>query len=146
MLKTDLEEYLYRNIPIAQSLGVKVHTITNEGLSLSAPFDKNINHKKTVFGGSLQSVATLACWSLLYTLLMDSKPEIVIVKSAMSFSLPTIGNFIARAEVPTIQKWEKFLKVYENKRSGKITVNAMIEVDAKKTAQFTGVFAAYKRK
>ena len=55
----NLEKYLHKHIPISSAMGVKVDVASSERVVLSAPFLNNINHKQTVFGGSLHAVATL---------------------------------------------------------------------------------------
>jgi thioesterase domain-containing protein len=40
-------------------------------LTLKAPFAPNINDKGTVFAGTLNAVATLAGWSLLWLILRE---------------------------------------------------------------------------
>lgn len=141
----EVTEYLYTNIPISRALGVKVESIEERTLTLSAVFSKNINHKKTVFGGSLQSIATLSCWSWLYTRLRSSRPEIVIVESSMQFPRPTTGDFFARAVAPETEIWERFVRVYEKKGKGKIALHAEIGDQSGITAHFSGVFAALSR-
>jgi thioesterase domain-containing protein len=66
-----LKEYLYQHIPLSQALGLEVIEASLENIVLGAPFLPNINHKHTVFGGSLHALSTLACWSL-----NSFKPEI----------------------------------------------------------------------
>ncbi|MGE3318012.1 MAG: YiiD C-terminal domain-containing protein [Candidatus Berkiella sp.] len=48
-----IQHYLSEHIPITQALGIKVELLSDNEVIVSAPLDHNINHKKTVFGGSL---------------------------------------------------------------------------------------------
>jgi len=138
-----LKKYLYTHIPITQDLGIGVVSIESGKLVLSADFQKNINHKKTVFGGSLQSVATLSAWSLIYTYQQESRPEIVIMDSKMKFLKPTTGDFQAVAYTPSNEAWDRFEKVYSQKGSGKIVVDSKITCNGVVTATFQGIFAVY---
>jgi len=52
-LRSTLEDYLWEHIPISKAMGVRVDSASLEKVILEAPFTNNINHKKTVFGGSL---------------------------------------------------------------------------------------------
>ena len=64
--KKQLENYLHKHIPISSAMGIHVDHAATDHIILKAPLSNNINHKMTVFGGSLHSAATLACWSLLH--------------------------------------------------------------------------------
>ena len=98
-----LEDYLYRNIPISEAMGVRVARASTDSISLTAPLQANINHKRTAFGGSLQAVATLACWTLLHVNLReDADPsEIVITNSNIDYIRPVTADFTATAETLT---------------------------------------------
>ncbi|HBQ60600.1 MAG TPA: thioesterase, partial [Balneolaceae bacterium] len=51
MTKTQIEEYLYKHIPITKALGVEVVEFSKEGVQFKAPLTNNINHRSTAFGG-----------------------------------------------------------------------------------------------
>ena len=95
----NLENYLLQHIPLSAAIGVKVEAALSEHVILSAPFLNNINHKNTVFGGSLHAVATLACWSLLYVNLLEMSEkniQIVIASSEIFYTAPVISDFKSR--------------------------------------------------
>lgn len=91
--QTSLKTYLQSHIPISEAMGVCVEHASKEKVILTAPFANNINHKKTVFGGSLHAVATLACWSLLHLNLEEV--QIVITRSEVDYRAPVDGDFKA---------------------------------------------------
>ena len=138
-----LEKYLIANIPITKAMGVRVDSISLEKAILSADFKCNINHKKTAFGGSLHAVATLACWSLLHTHLLEYRAEIVITKSSVDYLKPVTADFEAHAFMPSEQVWHRFLQVLESKGKAKIQVNAQIFQGGKNAVNFVGTFAAF---
>lgn len=49
-----LESYLYQHIPISKAIGIKALHASTDKVILATPFSNNINHKKTIFGGSLR--------------------------------------------------------------------------------------------
>ena len=61
-----IEELFYSKIPITRALGVVVEDYDGQRLVLSAPLDKNVNHLCTAFGGSLNALAVLSGYGLLW--------------------------------------------------------------------------------
>ncbi len=74
--------YFTVQIILRIQIGIRVDISSLEKVVLEAPFLNNINHKQTVFGGSLHAVTTLACWSLLHinlVALFEDPIQIVIL-------------------------------------------------------------------
>ena len=97
-----LQQTLSLEIPITEHLGITVEGYDGECLTLTAPLEQNVNHKKTAFGGSLNTLLTLAGWGLLWLLLKehDIEAEIVIQESVVSYLLPVTRDFSARCRQP----------------------------------------------
>ena len=66
----ELQKVLHLEIQLTRAIGIEVVEYGENGLTLYAPLDNNINHKSTAFGGSLYSVSVLTGWGLLYLLLI----------------------------------------------------------------------------
>lgn len=144
--KTELEDYMHQNIPLSQAIGIRVELATPQGIILSAPFSNNINHQKTVFGGSLHAVATLACWSLVYLNVAELKPiDIVITSSKIDYLLPVTADFKAQCQLPQDKAWQRFLSMVQLKDKGRVSLHATIYQDGKLAVDYTGTFAAIKR-
>ncbi|MFC4347360.1 YiiD C-terminal domain-containing protein [Kordiimonas lipolytica] len=141
-----LEAYLYKNIPISHVMGVRVTFASAEKISLTAPLAANINHKRTVFGGSLQAVATLACWTLLHVNLReDTDPsEIVITNSNIDYVRPVTSDFTATASLPDAARWQQFLKTFDRHGRARIQMTAHVMQDEEVAIDYTGTFAALK--
>lgn len=125
----DLEKYLHEQIPISSAIGVKVDVVSQEKVVLSAPFLNNINHKQTVFGGSLHAVATLTCWSLLHVNLVElfkDPVQIVIANSEIKYLVPVTSNFKAECLHPHTNVWERFLTILRKKGKARLQLNAKI--------------------
>lgn len=136
-----LEEYLYQHIPITQAMGIKVQEANSQKVILFAPFANNINHQKTVFGGSLHAVATLACWSLIHLNLNNPKAQIVITNSEVDYLAPVDGDFIAECTMPEANVWERFLHILQAKGKARILLSAKINHNHKLAVDYQGVFA-----
>ena len=109
-----LQEYLEKNIPITKSMELSVKEITPERIIIRVPLAPNVNHKSTVFGGSLNAAATLACWGMIYAKLsphfndFGSKcPEIVISSSSVSYLKPVDQDFEVICQSPEREDWER---------------------------------------
>jgi thioesterase domain-containing protein len=137
---TKLEEYLHQHIPIASAMGVSVETATSDQIVLKAPLANNINHKKTVFGGSLHAVATLACWSLLHVNLEDA--QIVIASSEIQYLHPVTRDFQAECRMADRKVWERYVKIFQKKGKARIKLSAMIYQEGKLCVDYSGVFVA----
>lgn len=147
--KTVLQGYLHKNIPITSALGLEVDSVSLNKVVLSAPFSKNLNHKMTVFGGSLHAVATMACWCLLEINLekiCGGGFQIVIANSNVDFLAPVEADFKAEACKPDHAAWERFLKTFERMGKARITVRSTISHGHKLCVDYTGVFVAVKTK
>lgn len=142
--KKTLEAYIFTHIPISSSMGVGVEYLSLEEVILSAPISSNVNHKKTVFGGSLQAVATLACWSLLYVNLkeLEYPAEIVISESHIKYLLPVTYDFKVCCLRPGFNDWEKFIKTLKKHKKARIQINATIFQDSKLALEYQGTFVA----
>jgi thioesterase domain-containing protein len=62
----EVEAYLHRHIPLSADMGVAVVACEDAGVTLRAPLAPNINHRATVFGGSVSAVTILAAWTWLH--------------------------------------------------------------------------------
>lgn len=136
--------YLNQHIPISRAMGIKVMVATLDKVVLSAPFAENINHKKTVFGGSLHAVATLACWCLLHLHLKDQPFQIVITSSTVEYLAPVEADFAAECRLPGTQEWQRFLKMLNAKGKGRVALAARIFNQGRLAVDYQGTFAGLK--
>jgi len=143
MTLKDLENYLHENIPISKAMGITALEVSKNKVTLQANFKKNINHKKTAFGGSLHAVCALSCWSLLYVNLEQFQPcEIIIAQSNVNYLAPVTEDFKAICTFPEKADWDKFLKAFVSKKKGRIALKSQIYQKEQLAVEFTGVFAA----
>lgn len=147
-MEKQLEAYLHAHIPISKSMGITVEPSSLQKVILAAPFENNINHKKTVFGGSLHAVATLACWSLLHLNLKDLHDhiQIVITKSHIEYLAPVEGDFKAICHMPEPDKWQYFLKTLQRKGKARIQLSAQIHYNNKLSVDYQAQFAVIQIK
>lgn len=137
-----LQEYLDHAIPLVPQMQVQVDELSDTGLVLSAPLAPNRNHIGTVFGGSLNGIATLACWGLVWLLLHGRGAHIVIHEGRMKFSRPATARFVAICNIPERDILENFTNQYTQRGRARIALTASVLCDNSKVAEFEGSFAA----
>lgn len=144
-----LEQVLHSDIPLTQDMGVKVLSWHNHQLRLHLPLTPNINHKSTLFGGSLYCGAVLAGWGWLHLRLQEagiSDGHIVIQDGQISYPLPVRHDAVAVCEAPEPALWDKFLTTYQRRGRARLTLPTRIceqgsELEA---VRFVGQFVVHR--
>jgi thioesterase domain-containing protein len=135
----DLRATLANEMPVTQHLGIEVVGRHEGALELRAPLGANRNHQGTAFGGSLNAIATLACWSAIWLALRDAQqPGVVLIQdSAIRYLRPVTTDFSATADVAP-DRIEKLLETVRRRGRGRITVAATVSDAAGAAVTFTG--------
>lgn len=147
-MKNDAVQFqikLEHEIPIAKAMGVEVKSLTTDGVAVCAPLAPNINHKRTAFGGSVNTVAVLSCWSLVTYTIQESPFEadyIVIQDSQIDYKAPIDGDFEAESRWESEAAKEKFFSSLERRGLARVTLKSEVRVNGKVCAVFTGRFVA----
>lgn len=137
--------YMHSCIPLVAQMQVQSPLLDAAGLSLSAPLAPNINHERTAFGGSLVSLATLACWGYLWLLLEDERGMHVVVNEAnMHYLKPVTGALTARCAAPDAPALQRFLDTLARRGKARLELKAAITQDGVLCAEYTGSFVAYR--
>jgi thioesterase domain-containing protein len=140
----ELQATLYSEIPITQNMQVEVLSMDEHGLTLRAPLVANINHKGTVFAGSLNAVATLAGWGLLWVLLHDEglSAQIVIQDSQIRYLHAVQDDFQATCNLPELAQLQRFFRALREKGRGRLELTTRIIVEGEIVLLFTGRYVA----
>ncbi len=140
----ELESFLYEQIPLSRSMGVKVLSASWDGVQLTAPLHPNINHRETVFGGSMSAVAILAGWALVHVRLRQEGIEssVVIQRNTMNYDRPIPGDFTALSSVEDSTAWQRFVKVLRRKNRARIPVAVRLFSDGQRAGLLEGDFVA----
>ena len=143
----ELERTLHVEIPLTRAMGVRVVRADQNGLVIGAALAPNLNHKKTAFGGSLNSLATLACWGLIQLLVRDRGRTITVViqESSVQFLKPVMRDFEAICPLPSDPVIERFLHMLERKGRARLALDSAIHADGEIALRFRGQFVAYDR-
>ncbi len=143
---TRLERYMQRTIPLVEQMQVRVAAYGSTGLSLTAPLAPNINHEQTAFGGSLASLATLACWGYLWLLLEDEADMHMVVNEAhIRYLKPVTTILTAECTAPSAETREKFLETLKRRGKARIELKAVMTQSGGVCAEYLGSFVAYRQ-
>ena len=144
-----LESVLHHDIPLTREMGLKVLDWRDQQLRLHLPLEPNVNHKSTMFGGSLYCGAVLAGWGWLHLRLKDegiSDGHIVIQEGQISYPLPVTGDATAICPAPDAAVWKKFLAMYRRYGRARLTLDTRI-VNAggdESAVKFTGQYVLHR--
>jgi thioesterase domain-containing protein len=131
-------------IPITREIGIRVAHYDGEQLGLSAPIERNINHKSTVFAGSLNSVVTLAGWGMIWLLLKELSiaATIVIQDSASHYRRPVTRDFTAVCSRPGAEQVAQFARMLREKGRARLELAATIHEGDVLVMSFQGRYVA----
>jgi thioesterase domain-containing protein len=123
----ELRSLLATDFPLAGRLGVSVVRLEGDTVILAAPLEFNRNHEGTVFGGSLNAVATLAGWCAVWLAVTGAGMDgtIVIQDSAIRYRRPITTDFEARATMVP-ERRDRLLDALRRKGKGRITVDVTV--------------------
>lgn len=138
------QELLHAKIPITRAMGVKVEAYDGERLVLSAPLEPNVNHLGTAFGGSLNTMAVLSGYGLLWLELRDAEGHIVIRESSISYDRPVRGELRATCLRPRPEALAQFKKTFHERGKARISLSATIEDEGVTCVRFEGIFVALR--
>lgn len=151
---SDLEAYLCQalqatfahELPITRPMGILVESYDGAILTLKAPLAANINHKDTAFAGSLNAVATLAGWGLLWLVLNEAGEEakVVIQESSIQYLRPVTTDFSASCHKPSTDRLARFLDILRARGKARIELTVSIEHAGKTAVLFKGRFVAHR--
>ena len=144
-----LESILHHDIPLTRDMGLKVLDWHDQQLRLHLPLEANVNHKSTMFGGSLSCGAVLAGWGWLHLRLREEGIEdghIVIQEGQISYPLPVTMDAVSICQAPSAAVWKKFLAMYQRYGRARITLHSrIVNADSDDDAvTFTGQYVLHR--
>jgi len=139
-----IEELLHSKIPITRAMGVRVEDYDGHRLVVTAPLDANVNHLGTAFGGSLNALAVLSGYGLLWLELQDSECHIVIRSSSISYDRPVTGEILAICVRPEDEALGEFKRTFHERGKARISLAATIEEQGIIAVRFQGIFVALR--
>ena len=122
--------------------GVRVLAHDENGFILEAPVALNSNHLRTAFGGSINAVATLAAYGLLWLELRELSVHVVVAESSIRFLRPVRETIHAICQRPNPEEWAAFRTRFAEKGKAQLTLRVSVVEEGTTAAEFEGVFIA----
>ena len=141
-----LQAALAREIPLSRAMGISVASWDGRTVRLAAPLAPNVNHKATVFGGSLSAAATLAGWSALW-LLLDANglmEQVVIQDASIEYRHPVTGDFVVECSLPDDGRVAHFLATLRERGRARLELVASVTSREHDLVTFRGRYVAVR--
>ena len=138
----EAERYFHQQIPITRAMGLRVVAQGENEFIVEAPVALNSNHLGTAFGGSINAVATLAAYGLLWLELRDHAVNIVVAESSIRFLRPVRETIRAICLRPNSAEWAAFQTRFAEKGKAHITLRVNVVEGDQTAAEFEGIFVA----
>ena len=141
----DTEQYFHEQIPITRAMGVRVVAHGENQFVVEAPVALNSNHLGTAFGGSINAVATLAAYGLVWLELRESAVQVIVAESSIQFLRPVREIIRAICLRPSWDEWATFQTGFAEKGKARVTLRVRVMETGQTAAEFEGVFVARSR-
>jgi thioesterase domain-containing protein len=139
------EEFLHARIPLTRAMGLRVVGNDDAGFAVAAPVALNSNHLNTAFGGSINAVATLAAYGLLWLELRDEAADVVIRDSSIRFLRPIYETITAVCARPDAAEWSAFKANLRAKGKAPIALRVQVQENEALAAELQATFVALRR-
>ena len=139
-----LQEFLYRQIPITEAMGVEVQFPPDGSLALGAPLVRNHNHLGTAFGGSLSALLILAGYALLWRELNQPGLHIVVRDTGISYRRPVHEDLRVVCAHPGEEMLATFRDGLLRKGRARIRLEMKAEAAGQTAVEAWGVFVGVR--
>jgi thioesterase domain-containing protein len=142
MNKNEFEQLLHQQIPITKAMGFSVIEFTPSKVRILAKLD----HKSTVFGGSINCLMTVCGWAMTFINIkgIDSDAHIVIQKSNINYLVPIKEDFIAECDLTDEESKRKFIEMYTKHKKGRLSLKVSCYNENTLLAEYEGQYVAFK--
>ncbi|HEY9030499.1 MAG TPA: YiiD C-terminal domain-containing protein [Kangiella sp.] len=147
MEAAELQQLLYKEIPITQALQIKVDNLTSNSIQVSAPFEANKNIHNTAFAGSIYTTATLAGWSLVTHLVQQRQRlgSVVLASATIRYSKPINGDIVASCKIADPDIIDHFLKRFDSRGRGRLSLEIDVIEAGESKATMQADFAVLRQ-
>jgi thioesterase domain-containing protein len=142
MTPSEIEHFFRDKIPLTRAMALRVESWGNGRLILTAPLAQNYNHLGTAFGGSLNALAMLAGYGLIWLALDDGSAHVVIRRGTTDFRKPVRGDLRAVCTAPPEEELAAFRERYQKAGKARITLRVIIEGEDGPAMEFLGEYVA----
>ena len=146
MTLDETTRYLHERIPLTRHLGAAVLARDDRSIRIAAPLAPNVNHRSTVFGGSLSALAILAGWAVVHLALRDRHVDahVVVKRSEMDFDAPVEGSLVVTSTLPPEAEWERFLSTFARRGLARVHVRGTVDTGDVRAGAHQAAYAAIR--
>ena len=127
-------------------MGIRVIDGNDDRFVVEAPVSLNSNHLQTAFGGSINAVAVLAGYGLLWMELQEEEADVVIRESSIRFLHPIRTTIRAVCPRPDPAELQAFGASLRAKGKARITLRVRVEESGLIAAELVGTFVALRQR
>ena len=138
------QTFFHEQIPITRAMGLRVVGNDEEGFVVEAAVALNSNHLRTAFGGSINSVATLAAYGFLWLEVNDVSVHLVVAESSIRYLRPVRETIRAICLRPLEVELAAFRAQFAGKQKARIGLRVNVIEKGLIAAEFHGIFVARK--
>ena len=145
----DLQAYVYEHIPIVRKNNFKIVEF-GERIEVSGNFKEHINHRNSVFGGSLSNALIISAWAYARKIIhgFDCANTIIVIQTQeVKFILPVTKKFTSVNKEVSNQIKDKALAMLNKFGKTRLEIESYIthEEENDILASFKGQFAIIKK-
>lgn len=135
------------SIPLTRAMQLCVRAYDGTRLQLAAPLDPNANDKGCAFGGSLVSLATLSCWGLARSVLLEQglQADIYVQDSTIEYLAPVWTELLATAVIADDASPQAFIDTFRSRGRARLALCAQIDSGGVVAARMRARFVAKRR-
>jgi len=150
MTAASLRKYVEDHIPIVKANGLVITSVDGLEVTAEGVYKQHLNHRNSVFGGSISSILILVSWAKVRVLTDTFDPgAIIVVQTAnLEFKKPVLKNFSGITESNSPKEIEKFKRTYARYGKARLQVKAFLKADGTedRLADFTGEYVVTRDK
>jgi len=148
-MEEDLQTYIYDHIPIVKKNEFSITIVNSPYVTVRGRFADHINHRNSVFGGSLSTALILSSWATVRQILKTRGIEngvIVIQSQTVDFDKPVIEDFVANVTPIHEDKLHKFIAMLGKFGKARLKMESIVTQgdSPEPLARFVGNFVVLK--
>ncbi|MHA6206093.1 YiiD C-terminal domain-containing protein [Dyella soli] len=135
-LARKLVTFMRDEIPLAQSMDLRLQASDEQVLSIAAPLGPNVNDKGCAFGGSLVSAMTLTGWGLveLELRMRGLDCDVFVGESTVRYLEPVWSDFHSEARLADGADWTTFFDTLATRGRARVEVTCQVPGSGEKPA------------
>ena len=142
----EVQTYMYEHIPLTKAMDISINELNPSSIHISAPLGPNINHRGSVFGGSISTLGITSGWALIFSVLrkLDIPNRLVIKESSTNYILPATHSFSAKCDELTEAICANFVSELNRHDRARIKLNSTLYSNNLLVATHCGTYVALK--